>query len=427
MVSRVRKMMAALSSRRIRAILVLAWCVTLVSFWLLDRARRAHIHREAAATIQETFGDVTDVSYGYPLWLRKLPYGSEISTPVRAFVFGMIASRQLPKLGLVYEVHLRCDRDEEMAYVVKCPYLRQLSLSGNAGDEALAGMENLRHLWQVFLQDNGNIRGPGLRHLAGLTALERLYLNGTNVDGKSLAWLVPLDNLSMLAAGRTRLTDDAFEHLGKFPALEELLLGSNAIQGRGLGYLQALKHLKTLDLGGTEIDDLGIAELPDLPALEQLDLSYTKITDKGAATLERRVNLKQLSIVGTQVSHLMADRLQQSLKNTEVARSRPPQPGHRPADQDGSGIAISFVVGGSDYRPTLAISDPVLQLAIGLPSLALGAALLILPAGKRSPGSKSADRDAPSRGPRLLSAVAVWSGLVLLSIASALLSRFGTY
>ena len=61
-----------------------------------------------------------------------------------------------------------------------------------------------------------------LVHLAGLTALERLDLGGTQVTNAGLAHLTGLSALRSLDLGNTQITDTGLEYLAGLPALEFL-------------------------------------------------------------------------------------------------------------------------------------------------------------------------------------------------------------
>ena len=79
------------------------------------------------------------------------------------------------------------------------------------------------HLPQQKLNSN-EVRGPGLKHLAGLKKLRELALAGERID------------------------DDTLKFVAGLPDLECLELGLCKVTGRGLGALGNLKNLKSLNL-----------------------------------------------------------------------------------------------------------------------------------------------------------------------------------
>ena len=61
--------------------------------------------------------------------------------------------------------------------------------------------------------DGTNITGKGLRHLADLKSLRKLYLNNTAVTDAGLAWLSSLDKLKLLDLRNTRVTEEGIDRL----------------------------------------------------------------------------------------------------------------------------------------------------------------------------------------------------------------------
>ena len=72
----------------------------------------------------------------------------------------------------------------------------------------------------------------GLAHLAGLAALERLYLHGTPITDRGLAHLTGLPSLQRLDLYRTEVTAAGLVHLQKMPALRRLGLSEYASSDR---------------------------------------------------------------------------------------------------------------------------------------------------------------------------------------------------
>src|SRR5271166_4530557 len=105
-----------------------------------------------------------------------------------------------------------------------------------------------------------------IRPLAGLSALQSLFLRGTQITD-----LAPLAGLSALQT-----------------------LNLYGAQVCDLGPLAGLSALQTLDIRYTKVSDLG--PLAGLSALQTLDIRYTKITDLGP--LASLTSLHNLDVQG---------------------------------------------------------------------------------------------------------------------------------
>src|SRR6266852_4159880 len=73
----------------------------------------------------------------------------------------------------------------------------------------------------VILQETG-VTDADVAHLAVLTSLVQLDLNGTQVGDAGLAYLKRLTNLGYLHLNRTRISDAGLVHLSGLPNLKEL-------------------------------------------------------------------------------------------------------------------------------------------------------------------------------------------------------------
>ena len=133
-----------------------------------------------------------------------------------------------------------------------------------------------------------------LRLLAGLTALQFLFLQDTQVS--DLGPLAKLTALKWLFLGNTEVSD--LGPLANLTALESLNLAQTAVSD--LGPLANLARLKSLDLWGTQVSDLG--PLASLARLESLDLWGTQVSDFGP--LANLARLESLDLWGTEVSDI---------------------------------------------------------------------------------------------------------------------------
>jgi hypothetical protein len=112
----------------------------------------------------------------------------------------------------------------------------------------------------------------GIRHLAGLTDLETLNLEYTDVTSADLAELGTLMRLRVLELTDTRIGGD-MQFLSRLESLETLKLYDTKVKAADLTPLIGLKHLRSLDLGYTDLRPNGMAFLRQMKQLTSLRVS----------------------------------------------------------------------------------------------------------------------------------------------------------
>lgn len=140
-----------------------------------------------------------------------------------------------------------------------------------------------------------------LRHLAGLTGLRNLLLNGTAITGEGLWHLRPLVNLELINLSDTAANDAALDHLQAMIFLKRLFLANTKITKAGLAKIAALPALESLNLFGTRIDDNGLASLRNATKLRDLGLAHTKVGDAGLQHVVAIPSLERLDLSGLKV------------------------------------------------------------------------------------------------------------------------------
>lgn len=126
----------------------------------------------------------------------------------------------------------------------------------------------------------------GLVHLAGLTQLQSLSLQGRQVTDAGLAHLRTLTQLQTLSLHDMQVSDAGLIHLQGLKQLQYLSLGGTQVTDAGLAHLRRLTQLQDLSLGGTQISDSGLVHLQGLTQLRYLYLADTRVTDVGVAKLQ---------------------------------------------------------------------------------------------------------------------------------------------
>src|SRR5262249_9084249 len=149
------------------------------------------------------------------------------------------------------------------------PRLKGLYLhKGQATDDGLRTLANLRQLEVLFVWDASHVTDAGVAHLAGLTRLRDLHFSNGQLGDGSLAVF------------------------GRLPELRSLSLQGNAFSDDGLRHLAGLKQLRSLWVGLSRrrITDAGVRHLAGLTALQELELQKAQVGDAGVAALK---DLKQ--------------------------------------------------------------------------------------------------------------------------------------
>jgi hypothetical protein len=146
--------------------------------------------------------------------------------------------------------------------------------------------------------------------LAGLTLLERLYLDGTQIgDVKALSGLTKLKLLDLSALPVSDVS--ALTGLSELTSLSLDLTEVSDVRA-----LATLSQLRLLGLRRTKVSD--VSPLAGLAQLEELLLDGTQVRD--ISRLAGLTQLKSLSLNGTQVSREQVAELQKALPELQVLR-----------------------------------------------------------------------------------------------------------
>ena len=153
-------------------------------------------------------------------------------------------------------------------------------------NDDLKVVQRFNELKQLTLMNRKQITDDGLRHLSGLTDLEVLALNGTNVGGAGLSNLRQCRKLKGLPMNNAPITDIGLSHIAHLDNLEWLQLSGTKITDDGLSHLSGLTGLESLELRDTEISDAGLKHLSTLKSLKKLLIRGTNISGAGQAALQ---------------------------------------------------------------------------------------------------------------------------------------------
>ncbi len=167
----------------------------------------------------------------------------------------------------------------------------------------LSGLKKLRGL-RIMMRhkttrvDNGFVstwneyHDSDLMSLSGLTNLEDLSLTGPGIGDAGLKHLAALTNLKYLyIQGGANLTADGLRHLANMRRLDSLFIGDSRITERGLAHLYDLKTLHIITIkSDVPISGQAIIRLrSELPHLQSLDISQPKPPARRPRTSKSRV------------------------------------------------------------------------------------------------------------------------------------------
>ena len=160
------------------------------------------------------------------------------------------------------------------------PFRRQLQslaavdrLQGNSAKMAAAGPTWQKWLVTTFLGDDAYVY---------VTEVDLANQKVSDADLRSLTGLTHLEKLSL---DYTQITDDGAVALRSMPALKNLSMRYTGISDRSAEYLAALPALTNVYLTGTKLTDAAIENLGKERAAKELYIRWTKISDEGATRL----------------------------------------------------------------------------------------------------------------------------------------------
>jgi hypothetical protein len=141
-----------------------------------------------------------------------------------------------------------------------------------------------------------------MQHVAQLTNLQHLLLDGTQITDEGLQHIEGLTELEVLYLARTQITDAGLEHIHDLPRLRFVDLRDTRVTGSGFRHFRGLSNLQELSLDGTDVTDAALPYLTALPQLQYLSLNNTQVTDAGLSYLNNLTTLKTVRLSGTKIT-----------------------------------------------------------------------------------------------------------------------------
>ena len=135
-----------------------------------------------------------------------------------------------------------------------------------------------------------------------MTELKNLSIANTNVKGpglKYLAGLIRLENLNMTLCPTT---DEYLQPLANLTEMKIFGLASAKCNGTGFKYLGKMTKLENLNFHHTPVNDDGLREICRMTSLERLEIVHCHWTDSGAVNLANLKNMQRLQLGSRQAS-----------------------------------------------------------------------------------------------------------------------------
>lgn len=199
--------------------------------------------------------------------------------------------------------------DAGIARIMAIPTLKALNLTGcSVSDQTLALIRQRPELEELVLQLE-TITDADLQHLAALTNLRTLELDGkrgfTDANFQALESLKHLEELDL---STLNLSDQNWSVVQHFPHLRHLRISSSSATRLGLSQLNGLKDLSTLEIVHSYptqgINPEALSLLRDCRGLTRLWLDQQLITDGVLKAVRECGHLRALSTEPTYGSEL---------------------------------------------------------------------------------------------------------------------------
>jgi hypothetical protein len=291
-----------------------------IAVWLAVQVNRATNQRRAVSMVKERGGSVRYLHQGYthpipltnlyssssfdpnapppgPEWLRNFLGEEYFQDVVYINLADRVASEgdadakliaALPKLEYL-DMGFCSLTDQALHHLGGVRTLRVLHVDRNKlTDDGLRHLARATRLESIDISSIYGIRGPGLRHLTSLKALQELDLQYLPLDCDWLKELVDM-RLEKLMLSKTPLEDSHLEHVGQITSLVILSIDRTNITGAGMAKLTKLSALQQLYVNEAAALD-GIEHLRRLPSLNYLGIETKDPDNPNKQILEQLQN-----------------------------------------------------------------------------------------------------------------------------------------
>ncbi len=269
--------------------------------------------------------DATDAGVAHLTALGDL-IALNLNSNKRVTDFGVAPLGRLSRLQAL-DIHNIPISDKGLASVGTLTELRRLAFdAGGVGDAGFQHLSQLKQMRWLRVWCNSTVDAPrkpvgdaAMKPLGGMTRLECLFLDGSDVGDVGAAELRDLTRLTWLSLENTRVGDAGVQALSGLGNLTELQLRSTLVTDSGLAHVAKLARLTNLGVARTRVTNAGLAQLSALTNLETLALGGDGITDQGLKHLKQLKKLRFLSLWSpTKITATGAADLQKSIPGLSI-------------------------------------------------------------------------------------------------------------
>lgn len=154
--------------------------------------------------------------------------------------------------------------------------------------------------------------------LVGLTDLQELVLDGTDVSDADLATLKNHDKLELLYLKSTPVTSHGITHLSKLQKLHTLHLTGSEIDDAAGPAIATLTSLEELGISSTAVGDRIVEYLSQLPRLQVLGMRGATITEASVPFFTKMKTLRRLDLRRTNLPAAAVEEIQKALPECNV-------------------------------------------------------------------------------------------------------------
>lgn len=184
-------------------------------------------------------------------------------------------------------------------------------------DDLLAELRHLPDLVFLSLRDSG-IGDAGLAHIATVTGLTHLDINGTVVTDEGLGVLAKLPNLTYFSLKSPKVRGEGLENLRAAEGLTALQLCGESADDHWMAAVEPFRRIGFLELNGTSVSGKGLAAIEKWSQLNEAFLNQNKmIDDAGLPYLADKTKLTWVELTHTAITQEGFDEHLRDLPNVK--------------------------------------------------------------------------------------------------------------
>ena len=225
-----------------------------------------------------------------------LPTSVAVTTPVRDDE--LVLLEQFPDLigvSLARSASPQMARTKAVLRHLQQQQLDELTCADLVDAEAISALGKLTGLRRLAIGSRLPDDATVLQPLGNLRHMEHLSLRGTGIGDQHLRFLENLTELRTLDLGENPIAGAGLRHIAGLSKLENLwLIDSGKFTDSGMVHLESLKNLTFLCIQYTQVTDVGLKHIHGLPRLRNVTMVGSRVTRRGRQELSRSLGLNRV-------------------------------------------------------------------------------------------------------------------------------------